>query len=79
MSRPFEHPAHVPVPVALAVWRIMCQDGTRDERALAWEELDRHPRGVALGWVKDVLVANRCPRLDEELKWWWGQLCGPDN
>jgi hypothetical protein len=78
-GRPFEHPSHVPVPFAVAVWAIMCEAGTRDDRAGAWEELDRHPRAVALGWIRDVLIANGAARPEEEMAWWGRELAGPDN
>jgi hypothetical protein len=67
------------VPFALAVWAIMCEAGTRADRALAWEELDRHPRAVALGWIRDVLIANGAARLEEEMAWFGRELAGPDN
>jgi hypothetical protein len=70
MSRPFEHPAHVLVPFALAVWAIMREAGTREERARCWEELDRHPRAVALGWIRDLVAANRVQPPTEEMEWW---------
>jgi hypothetical protein len=33
MSRPFEHPAHLPVSFARAVRAIMCEAGNREDRA----------------------------------------------
>jgi hypothetical protein len=78
-GRPFEHPAAVPVPFALAVWAILHEAGTRADRAAAWEELDKHPRAVALGWIRDVLIANRAARLEAEMAWFGRELTGPDN
>jgi hypothetical protein len=79
MTRPFQHPAHVPVAFAVAVWRILCMAGTREDQALAWEELDKVPRRQALEWIKEVLVANPAPRLAGEMAWWERQLRMPDN
>jgi hypothetical protein len=79
MTRPSEHPAHVPVPFALAVWAIMCQAGSREDRAAFWEELDKYPRAQALAWIEEILVLNKVPRLPEELRWWNEQLRTPDN
>jgi hypothetical protein len=69
MTRPFQHPAHVPVAFAEAVWRILCMAGTREDQALAWEELDKYPRTVALGWIQEVLAANRVERPADEMAW----------
>jgi hypothetical protein len=79
MSRPFEHPAAVPVPFALAVWAILHSAGTRADRLRAWDLLDRHPRAVALGWIRAILEANGAARLEEEMAWFGRELTGPDN
>jgi hypothetical protein len=69
----------VPVPFAVAVWQIMCQAGSREDRAGSWEELDKYPRAQALAWIKEVLAANRVERPAEELASWERQLRQPDN
>jgi hypothetical protein len=53
--------------------------GTSEARSWCWEELDKVPRQQALTWIREILVGNRVPKLEEEIRWWAEQLKIPDN
>jgi hypothetical protein len=71
----FQHPAEVPVKIALAVYKIMHNQASADE----WELLDKFPRNQVMEWVEKVLVANGVDNVEEEMKWWGSQLRLHDN
>lgn len=69
-GKPFQHPASVPVPFALSVYRIMHNQAS----AADWEEIDKVSRTQALRYIHQILVANETPHLGDEMDWWGVEL-----
>ena len=65
----FHHDSQIPVPFALAVYRIMHNQATADD----WELIDSH-RETALDWIKSILKSNEVANFNKEVAWWKQEL-----
>ena len=67
----FERPTKVPVPFALAVYRVAHNQGSYAD----WEVLGEYPREECLKWIKSILEANGWTEtLEEQMEWWAREL-----
>lgn len=67
----FNHPAHIPVTFAMAVYNIMHNSPTDQN----WAAIDEY-KAQALGWIEEILISNGSKNMDREMEWWRNQGVG---